>query len=195
MEDKIVTKNGRPAAIITDRPGARWSPEAREAALAAYAACGDVREAAMLTRIPEDTIRTWLGRPEASDVVSRVKRDLSRGRSLRAGRIFDIAVKELKSRIETGEQRISRDGEVIRVEVGARDLSVIAGVMAEKAKLWAEASNDYHDPGTFSPTDEVEELRQLEFAIKVKRERLQNALKAKRDALEQPVEGTDPEPE
>jgi len=122
--------------------GAAWPEETRAAAIRGVADLGSIREVSRIYGIPESTISRWMAAPEAQGMVDQIRRTHARARSIEAGSLWDRAVTEIRDRLDNGDHIALKHGEIIRKPVAARDLAVIAGIMADKASQWQEWAQD-----------------------------------------------------
>lgn len=122
--------------------GNAWPEETRTAAIRGVADLGSIREVSRIYGIPEQTISRWMAAPEAQGMVDQIRRTHARARSIEAGSLWDRAVTEIRDRLDNGDHVLTKHGDVIRKPVAARDLAVVAGIMADKAAQWQEWAQD-----------------------------------------------------
>jgi len=114
----------------TARPGRAGHPvELRELAIAMYAATGDLMETARQVGVGHEAVLAWLAkRPEA---VEESRRSVATRAEAAIAAARDKAISNLLAELENPT-----------VKTGARDLSVVVGVMTDKLRLMREDSRD-----------------------------------------------------
>ena len=104
-------------------------------AIFAYFVTGRVREAARLCNINENTILTWAQSSWWKSAIQKVKELKQEELDVQYTSIIDQTVGEIVDRIQNGDERLNRDGEAIRVKVGAKDLMLVNAMAFDKRAL------------------------------------------------------------
>lgn len=131
MSEKKVVTRGKTDHI--------WSAWDRQKAVAAYSVSGSFSKAAALCGIPENTIRYWSKQEWFSDEMRRA--DQAETEELKSvyTRIAKRAALDLEDRLASGDEVVTKDGEVIQKKVGARDLAIISGIAADQRRKQLDA--------------------------------------------------------
>ena len=115
--------------------GSKYSDEDRRMAVVEVYVKGNAAAAGRSLNIPQRTICDWMA-SEWWQVVSAEVRSEINERILEANlAIAQRAQEAILERIEGGDYRAGRDGELTRVPVSARDLSIVGGIAQDKARV------------------------------------------------------------
>lgn len=114
----------------------RYTERDYRAAVAAFLVTGSVQKVAKELDCPVQTVKSWRRSAEwwdryADDIAEQIDKELvarMRGATLKA-------YKELDDRLDNGDERLTKDGESVRVKVAAKDLSVIANTANDRVRL------------------------------------------------------------
>lgn len=117
---------------------ARYPEKERQRILEVLSETMSVTATSRATGVPVNTINNWLRSAENAGLVERLRREHAGIRSVKAATLFDLAMEQLEDRLLNGEHNLSRTGEVVRMPVKARDVAVIAGIVADKAKVFSD---------------------------------------------------------
>lgn len=83
----------------------------------------------------ESTLVRWRYRPEWGEVVASMERELDAKFKALLRKQFATASKSAIERIEQGDMRMTRDGQLIPVPVTARDSALVAGQALDRLRL------------------------------------------------------------
>jgi hypothetical protein len=95
--------------------------------LGTYLEEGSYARASRATGVDEATIRAWMGAPELRSVVVEMRSEFASGVAVEAASIASLAMRKLRAKLEEGT-------------TGARDLSIVFGVLTDKVKVWRDAA-------------------------------------------------------
>ena len=113
-----------------------YSPEQKVAAAQAYLITGTSVKAQMYCGIKADIIRDWKSKstwwPDLFQTIKKSKND-----ELEATftRIMDSALTEVADRLEGGDSKIQKDGSIVKVPIGGKDVAIILSIMYDKRAL------------------------------------------------------------
>lgn len=71
-------------------------------------------------------------------------------------------MEQLEERLQNGDDAVTRNGEVVRKRVAARDLAVIAGIVADKAEQWRQWGAEGAGGSNVTPHEYLDVLETLE---------------------------------
>ena len=98
--------------------------------------------------IPPDTIRTWRKRPWWKDAEEYARRMLQKDLEHKYTRILFETEKEILDRIQHGDHRLTKDGDVVRVPASLRDLVGAHAITAQqRAMVRGEGGGSKQDVG------------------------------------------------
>ena len=111
------------------------SPAKIREAVAHYMDCGSLAESSRRMGLNESTLVRWRYRPEWGEVVASMERELDAKFKALLRKQFATASKSAIERIEQGDMRMTRDGQLIPVPVTARDSALVAGQAMDRLRL------------------------------------------------------------
>lgn len=112
------------------------SEETKAYALAVYAESGSVETAAKTTGLPRSTIHSWVSRDtEIDSTLDALRRALRERMAWKYAEAAELALNELRDRLEHGDELIDKDGNSYRKKVPARELAFITSVCGDKHAL------------------------------------------------------------
>lgn len=124
---------------INKRPGdkqqAHYSDKQKYEAVVAYLAIGNMAIVADATGIPHDSLRRWKMAQWWKDIESQVKNQQNIEVSGKLNKIINKAAKVVEDRLENGDYRITKDGDLLRVPVNAKTAGDILTKAIDKQAL------------------------------------------------------------
>ena len=117
-------------------PNSLYSPEQKIAAAQAYLITGTSLQAQKYCGVKADIIRGWKTRstwwPDLFESVKKQKNDELEATFTQT---MDSAVLQLQDRIENGDSKIQKDGSLVKVPMGGKELAVVVSIMYDKRAL------------------------------------------------------------
>ena len=138
-----------------------YPKEIKLKAVALFCSLGNYKRVAQELGIPEGTIKDWKNKsPWWDDLSIKIRKEQQRDLDALLTNTIHKAIGQLTDRLDNGDLKYdSKSGELIRVPVGAKDLSVTMAVLYDKrALLRGEA--------TSIRTESKTSLQQLEERLK-----------------------------
>ncbi len=109
------------------------TPEQKVQAAAVWLMTGSAKEAALVTGINHATLRDWTTRKAWWPVAIELARKLLESKlDGQLDRLLRKDLSELQDRLENGDEVITKDGQVVKKKVGARDCAIIADILYNK---------------------------------------------------------------
>jgi hypothetical protein len=114
-----------------------WWPEHKKIEAATlYAALGNARRVAELSKIPLGTIERWCTEDWWLMTLSKVRREQAEEMDAKTTKIIDKALDKIVERIDDGDYIYDiKRGKAVPVPVSARDLTIVAGTIFDKRQL------------------------------------------------------------
>lgn len=112
-----------------------WSEKKRIEALTVFAALGQYNRVEELTGVPANTVRQWLKEQWARDLLDEIRSENDHAIDAKFTEIVTTALKGLSERLENGDSKVLRDGSLVKVPVGAKDLAIITAINVDKRQL------------------------------------------------------------
>lgn len=117
-------------------PKARYEPEIKIAAVAAFVATGTVRGTARATGLSKQCISEWKNKSQWwPGVYQKIKKDKQEELDARLTTLIHKAFDEMEDRLINGDEVITKDGDKERKKISARDLSMVGGIMYDKRAM------------------------------------------------------------
>lgn len=115
----------------------RWHTDEKKIEVCTlYAAVGNAKKVAELTKVPEGTVTRWMTEDWWALTSQRIKREEGLVTDKKFSTIVDKALVKLEERIEKGDMMYDiKRGKVVPVEVSARDLAIVTGTIFDKRQL------------------------------------------------------------
>jgi len=127
---------GRPpnGKMSIGKPGF-WHENKKIEALTIFAATGVFSEVQKLTGVPGTTVKKWLREQWARDLLSEIRDENDHIIDSKFTQLVGTALEGLGERLQNGDHKVLKDGTLIRVPVGARDLAIITAINVDKRQL------------------------------------------------------------
>ena len=100
-----------------------------------YAALGSVKAVGELTRVSDTTIRGWVQQDWFKALLDEIRAENDHAIDSKFTEIVGKTLDQLSDRVENGDHVLTKSGEVVRVPVKARDLSIVAAINIDKRQL------------------------------------------------------------
>jgi hypothetical protein len=156
---RLDTPEGTKAIIATGQPGKPrktrrhnqgwWPDEKKIECCTLYAAMGNYRRVAELSKIPEHTIIRWSHEDWWLQTLQKVRREENIQTDKKFSTIVDKALTKLEERIEKGDYVYDiKRGCAMPVPVSARDLTIVTGTLFDKRQLLRGEATRISQAGT-----------------------------------------------
>lgn len=100
-----------------------------------YALHGNVRQVAKIMELPTKTAYNWIKADWFPRFYDEAKREYAELIEARLSDIVEKATVELLDRLEYGDETLTKTGEIVRVKVSARDLTILLREGIDKIRL------------------------------------------------------------
>ena len=153
-----------------------YTEEEKRLAVAAYVVCGTLKGAAKQCGIPRQTIQSWKkDKPTWWEKISAEVWE-QEGEKIRSrySKIVDLGTDAQIDRIVNGDTRVNTKGELFKVPVSLRDLTIAVGTMQDKLNISQGKPTSISAVAGQSIIDKLEVLKQA--ALKQQEELKQKAV-------------------
>ena len=114
---------------------AQYSDKQRYEAVITYLALGNMAIVADATGIPHDTLRHWKMQPWWKDLEQQAREQKRLQISGKLSRVIEKAAKVVEDRLEHGDYRINKNGDLLRIPVNAKTAGDILTKSIDKQVL------------------------------------------------------------
>lgn len=150
MATKVIRRQiNKPKGSTTKQ---HYSDKQKYEAVVAFLAIGNMAIVADATGIPHDRLRQWKQLPWWKDIEAQVRNQHRVEVTGKLNKIIDKAAKVIEDRLENGDYRVSKKGELLRIPVNAKtagdilaksiDKHVLMEKIAERPDIQEEAVAD-----------------------------------------------------
>jgi len=116
-------------------PGSKYSDEDRRRAAVEFLVTGNMTLVAKNIGIPRQTLVDWKHSEWWEEVISEVRHEKGEEIDAYLTKLIDSAFEQAQDRVENGDYRVTKDGELIRVPMGGRDLVIAGATVYDKQRL------------------------------------------------------------
>jgi len=165
-------------ALISKQPGSKYTNEERRAVIADYFVTGNITKTADMNNIPRRTVGTWINSEWGVELLAEVRHEKGEEYDANLTKLIDSAFSEAQDRIDNGDFRVTKDGKLIRVPMGGKELVISGATVYDKqrlhrnqptsitskhdtralAEVWKELSRTMRDHGVVSVQEKSEEI-------------------------------------
>lgn len=104
-------------------------------ALFGYFATGNLREAARMAKINENTVLGWAQQQWWKEGIQKIKEAKDEEMDRLYTQALDKSIVGVLDRIENGEEHVTKDGDVVLKQVGGKDMMLINAMLYDKRNL------------------------------------------------------------
>lgn len=135
MEDPLVIVEDIDVEFI-DNPNSRYTKETKLRAVSLYLVKATLQEVAKELKIPYQTISNWkLNSPWWEEAFNKLKKERQHELEVLLSTSIHKAVEEINERFKYGDHKLDKSGDLVRVPINAKDLSLIFSTLYEKRAL------------------------------------------------------------
>ena len=124
---------------VANKEGYYWSDEVKQTFALDYFRSGNIKETSKELNIPYDTAKAWTKQDWCVETLSRLRVEANKATDIKISQIIDKSFEEMQDRLAYGEERMLKDGTVVRVKAGLAALTIAAGTMFDKRQLLRKA--------------------------------------------------------
>jgi len=113
-----------------------YSPEQKIAAAQAYLITGTSVQAQKYCGVKADIIRDWKSKSTWwADLFLQVKKQKNHELEANFTRILDTSLGQLEDRLSGGDYKLQKDGSIVRLPMGGKEIAVVLAIMYDKRAL------------------------------------------------------------
>jgi hypothetical protein len=101
-----------------------------------FAVCGNSKQAAEITKVPEATIRTWKQTEWWNEIVSRIHAEEDEELDTKLTKLLNKAVEHVNDRLDSGDWVYNAKlDKLIRKPINAKDAAIVTAITIDKRQL------------------------------------------------------------
>ncbi len=127
--------NERTRTVIPTQPGSHYTNEQRRAVIADYFVTGNITKTADMNNMPRRTVGTWIKSEWGVELLAEVRHEKGEELDANFTKLIDSAFDEAQDRIDNGDYRVTKDGKLIRVPMGGKELVISGATVYDKRQL------------------------------------------------------------
>ena len=127
--------NERTRTVIPKQPGSHYTNEQRRAVIADYFVTGNITKTADMNNMPRRTVGTWIKSEWGVELLAEVRHEKGEELDANFTKLIDSAFEEAQDRIDNGDYRVTKDGKLIRVPMGGKELVISGATVYDKRQL------------------------------------------------------------
>ena len=120
---------------IPAQPGSQYTDEQRRSVIADFVVTGNITKTAALHNMPEQTVRDWTKSEWGVELVGEIREQKAPELDANLTKLIDSAFKQAQDRVDNGDFRVTKDGKLIRVPMGGKELVISGATVYDKQRL------------------------------------------------------------
>ncbi len=117
------------------KQGSKYSDEDRRQVVIEYFITGSMTKVAKSTGIPRRTLNDWKNTDWWDELAATVRHEKNEELDANLTKLIDSSFEQAQDRVENGDFRVGKDGKLIRVPMGGRDLVMSGAIVYDKRQL------------------------------------------------------------
>lgn len=113
----------------------QYSDAVKKEAAIIYLVTGNKKRTSEQVNVPYSTLYSWMESDWWDGLIERVRHEKQDELDGQLSQVIDKAFASILDRLEHGDCRLDKDGQIVRVPVSARDATVIAGIAFDKRQI------------------------------------------------------------
>ena len=117
------------------KQGSKYTDEDRRKVVVEYFVTGNMKEVSRRVNIPRTTLNSWKESDWWDEETVKVRHEKGDEFDANLSKLIDSAFGQTQDRVDNGDYRVNKDGELIRVPMSGRDLVITGGTVYDKQRL------------------------------------------------------------
>jgi len=117
------------------KQGSKYTDEDRRQVAIEYLITGNMKKVSKRTGIPETTLSDWKRTEWWEGLVGEIRTEKAEELDAHLTKLIDSAFDQAQDRVDNGDFRVAKDGTLIRVPMGGRDLVIAGATVYDKQRL------------------------------------------------------------
>jgi len=123
------------AVSIPKQPGSQYTDDQRLAVITDYMVLGNQTRVSELHNIPKTTVHQWIRSDWGIELLEQIRTEKGEELDANLTKLIDSAFEQAQDRVDNGDYRVSKEGTLIRVPMGGRDLVISGATVYDKRQL------------------------------------------------------------
>ena len=115
--------------------GSKYTDEDRLRVAVEFCVTGNMKQVAKRTGIPRSTLGDWKQTEWWDDLIGKVRHEKAEELDANLTKLIDSSFSQAQDRVDNGDYRVNKDGSLIRVPMGGRDLVIAGATVYDKQRL------------------------------------------------------------
>ena len=115
--------------------GSKYTDEDRQRVALEFLITGNMKRVAENTGIPRTTILGWKKTEWWDELVVNLRHEKGEELDANLTKLIDSAFEQAQDRVDNGDYRVNKNGDLIRVPMGGRDLVIAGATVYDKQRL------------------------------------------------------------
>ncbi len=120
---------------IPAQPGSQYTDEQRRSVIGDFVVTGNITKTAALHNMPEQTVRDWTKSEWGVELYGEIREQKDPELDANFTKLIDSAFEQAQDRVENGDYRVTKDGKLIRVPMGGKELVISGATVYDKQRL------------------------------------------------------------
>jgi len=134
--------------VIPKQPGSHYTDEQRRAVIADLVVIGNMTKTAKLHNMPKQTVSEWAKSDWGVELLGHIRTEKGEELDANLTKLMDSAFDEAQDRVENGDYRVTKDGKLIRVPMGGKELVISGATVYDKRQLHRNQPTNISDSQT-----------------------------------------------
>ncbi len=120
---------------IPTQPGSQYTNDQRIAVISDYVVLGNQTKVSELHSIPLTTVHEWIKSEWGVELTEEIRSEKGPELDANFTKLIDSAFEQAQDRVENGDYRVTKDGKLIRVPMGGKELVISGATVYDKQRL------------------------------------------------------------
>ncbi len=121
--------------VIPKQPGSQYTNEQRFNVIADLFVIGSITKTAEMHNMPKQTVHNWAKSEWGVELLGQIGTEKGEELDANFTKLIDAAFEQAQDRIENGDFRVTKDGKLIRVPMGGKELVISGATVYDKRQL------------------------------------------------------------
>ena len=128
---------------IPKQPGSQYTNDQRIAVISDYVVLGNQTKVSELHNIPLTTVHEWIKSEWGVALTEDIRSEKAPELDANFTKLIDSAFEQAQDRVENGDYRVTKDGKLIRVPMGGKELVISGGFLLDFLTLFLSRNHVY----------------------------------------------------